>query len=197
MASKRKEEILKVALNLFNEKGVTTVTTNHIAAEMSISPGNLYYHFRNKEEIIRAIVEDMYVTWDVMYEQDPKTSFDLNALRQMLRVGYSLNWQFRFFYRDVSLILRADPSLKTRYFEMRDQRIDQQLEMVRTLSQAMLIDLPSEQDFRRILTAGWQISDNWLAFQELEEDWDEENIESHIEEGVEVLLALYKPYFKL
>ena len=50
-----RERIVVASLQLFNELGTHTVSTNHIAAHLSISPGNLYYHFANREEIIRAI----------------------------------------------------------------------------------------------------------------------------------------------
>ena len=49
-----KEAIVITAIELFNEKGTAAVSTNRIAEAMGISPGNLYYHFRNKEEIIHG-----------------------------------------------------------------------------------------------------------------------------------------------
>ena len=52
-----RERIIEAALDLFNEHGCRSMTTNHIAAHLSISPGNLYYHFRNKEALYTAVLE--------------------------------------------------------------------------------------------------------------------------------------------
>ena len=52
---KTRDKIVFAALDLFNENGERNITTNHIAAHIEISPGNLYYHFNNKQEIVREI----------------------------------------------------------------------------------------------------------------------------------------------
>ena len=47
-----KEKIIETSINLFNEKGCLNTSTRHIADELGISVGNLYYHFKNKEDIL-------------------------------------------------------------------------------------------------------------------------------------------------
>ena len=60
----RRGDILKAALSLFNERGSAAVSTNHIATELGISAGNLYWHFRYKEAIIRALWEEHRASFD-------------------------------------------------------------------------------------------------------------------------------------
>ena len=51
------ERILEVTLALFNRFGEPNVSTTLISAELGISPGNLYYHYPAKDELINALLE--------------------------------------------------------------------------------------------------------------------------------------------
>ena len=47
--------VLQTALARFNRFGEPNVSTSQIAAELSISPGNLHYHYRTKDDLVNAL----------------------------------------------------------------------------------------------------------------------------------------------
>lgn len=114
---KTRNRILNTALQLFNEQGTRAVSTNHIAATAGISPGNLYYHFRNKEDIIRAIFEQMDVYGREQYRLilDSYPPGTLESLEQTFVMIQQFNWRYRFFKREITVLIMNDPLLKERF----------------------------------------------------------------------------------
>lgn len=53
----RQAEIMEAALALFMEKGYLNTTTQDIIDKVKISRGLLYYHFKNKEDILYRLME--------------------------------------------------------------------------------------------------------------------------------------------
>lgn len=49
-------EILRVALRLFTEKGYEATSTRDLTEALGLTKSSLYYHFRNKEEIVSSLL---------------------------------------------------------------------------------------------------------------------------------------------
>ena len=75
-----KNNILQKAIELFNKSGTASVSMNALAEVLGISAGNLQYHYRNKDQIIRAIYEIMFSEWQLIYKGMDE-SFDTGKLR--------------------------------------------------------------------------------------------------------------------
>ena len=107
--SKTRGKILQASIELFNCSGVVAVTTNHIAKSLEMSPGNLYFHFRNKEEIIRELFRQMcketYALW-----RAPKGAKLIHPLT-LIEKNFEILWRYRFFHREMYYLRRKDPQL--------------------------------------------------------------------------------------
>ena len=57
--SNRKEEILIVALHLFDRDGYEAVSVSQIAGELDMTKGALYRHYKSKRDIFDSIVKRM------------------------------------------------------------------------------------------------------------------------------------------
>ena len=69
--AKTSERIVQTSLELFNQQGERSVSTNHIAAHMEISPGNLYYNFPNNQAIIPVLFRE-YQALDDSFLRPPQ-----------------------------------------------------------------------------------------------------------------------------
>jgi AcrR family transcriptional regulator len=119
---KKGELILATALKLFNKQGSHKVTTNHIAKAMGISPGNLYYHFKNKEHIIRELLRGLVEGFDslVHIQGEVKSGHDLIA--ETIAAAGELIYTYRFIYIELAALLTRDEIFKAMYHDIKDRR---------------------------------------------------------------------------
>lgn len=100
-AGKTRERILDVSLAMFNQRGEPNVTTNHIADELEISPGNLYYHFRNKDDIVEQLFARFETAMDTALVTPDERLPTLEDIWLQLHLVFEAMWLYRFIYRDL------------------------------------------------------------------------------------------------
>ena len=189
---KRRTEILKTALALFNARGTAEVSTNHIAADLGISVGNLYWHFSDKEAIVRALYEEHVGRFDEMW-QTPTSGDDVaKTLVDALRRTFTISWECRFFYRGPGSLTRADPALRKLYAVQRDRRRGDLHKFQKSLAQLGLLRLPDgETSLAQLEDLVWMITVFWLPHVELR---DGVLTKQGALTGARAVLGLYLPY---
>jgi AcrR family transcriptional regulator len=110
-----RERIVETSLQLFNRDGAPHVTTADIAGEMGISPGNLYYHFRNKDQIIIELFAAFERRLNGLFAAPAGHVADVEDLWLVLHLLFEAMWDYRFVYRDLDEILARDRRLQARF----------------------------------------------------------------------------------
>lgn len=191
---KTRERILNTALALFNGQGTAAVSTNHIAAALEISPGNLYYHFRNKEAIITALFEQLLVTWEVQTRLSTDRLLDFADFDALLAAVYQLIWEYRFAYREMVVLLQKDENIRAAYLEMRQRGHAGFAAMIAQFIQAGILTGPkTEAELKALTELVWIITEQWPVNLELRgQAFDVVGIH----EGVALMRQLFRPYLK-
>jgi AcrR family transcriptional regulator len=108
------ERILEVTLELFNRFGEPNVSTTLISAELGISPGNLYYHYPAKDELINSLF-DRYERALAELLRAADEIGNVEDAWLFLHMLFELIWQYRFLYRDLNDLLSKNRRLETHF----------------------------------------------------------------------------------
>lgn len=194
MTTDTKTRILDAALTLFNERGTSNVTTNHIAEALGMSPGNLYYHYRNKAEIVRGLFARITGEWATNYAVPPGTMPSIEMMETMVAGNFAIQARYRFFFRDLTLLLNADPELAATYRGYREAGIGNTKFLINLFASAGVVEAiedPDEiDDLAQLL---WLVGDFWLVFK------DTGGVEfspADMDQGVRLFRRLLTPHLK-
>lgn len=118
----KKNEILEKSLSMFNSSNIKSVTTNHICEELRISPGNLYYHFKNKEEIIKSLFKNF---WDkhICLKENYLNIAEIKRMSQFYDDFFKLVWEYRFILRESYYLRNIDSELDDLFTQYKENLI--------------------------------------------------------------------------
>lgn len=191
-SERTRQRILDAACRLFNEHGTAPVTTNQIAAEAGLSPGNLYYHWADKQEIIRALYARYAAAYEGRWRPSANAVQDLGTLRKNVTAGMALTWEYRFFAREMLALLRADPELRAAYRQTYERRLGEWHVFGDRLAAQGLIRPPNPpRTLRDLNVAVWLVAEGWLPFLDATGDPFDAK---HVERGIDLVLVVLESH---
>ena len=184
----RKEAILETARELFNETGTQSSSTNHIAKAMGISPGNLHYHYKNREEIVRLLYIKMRKETKLSVDELPKSIATLHEHEKILT---EIQWKYRFFFKEMLSLFARDSELEELYIKdnMAHRRRIRQVMNNLILSEELSITDEEDIDFLvDSISMSWQFYSSFLHTIGQEVDADS------VQNVIKYTTAAMKPY---
>lgn len=160
---KTRDRILQKSLQLFNEQGERSISTNHIAAALEISPGNLYYHFRNKESIIAELLlgyQHEILSLLNVPDDRPLVVADKFTYFQVLSSQF---WKYRFLHRDANHLIDSSQILKERYPIFARQVMQRGMQIYQGFVDAGLM-AASFTEIEALIINIWIVMTNWSNF---------------------------------
>jgi len=191
------ERILEVTLELFNRFGEPNVSTTLISAEMGISPGNLYYHYPAKDELINALFDRYETALNELLNASDNVR-DVEDAWFFMHSLFELIWQYRFLYRDLNDLLSKNRRLETHFQAV----LKNKARAVRALLDGMSRSGAIVIDTREIdatATSMVVVATYWLSFEYVRDPrhaLEPENAQSALLRGAQHVLNLLVPYLE-
>jgi AcrR family transcriptional regulator len=131
--NKTKIRILQACIELYNNHGISNVTFRKIADHLSMSPGNLTYHFKKKEDINIALYQMLVERMDEAMAQNDESDLGIESMLVFTEFMFDTMYSYRFFFIDFVQIIRTHQSIKSHYLNLQNQRKEAFIKIFQTL----------------------------------------------------------------
>jgi AcrR family transcriptional regulator len=173
------------------------VSTTLISAELGISPGNLYYHYLAKDELINSLFDRYERSLSELLRAADEVS-NIEDAWLFFHMLFELIWDYRFLYRDLNDLLSKNRKLETHFqfvLKNKSKAVQKVLDgLVR--GSAMHIDAPSVEP---VATAMVVVLTYWLSFEYVRDPrnaLEPESAGAALLRGAFHVLSLLLPYLE-
>ena len=189
---KTRDRILTTSLELFNLESEPNVTTVDIANELDISPGNLYYHYKGKDELVNSLFSDFHEQMHRILRAPTDKPLEIVDNWFYLVVVFEQIYRYRFLYRNISLIMQRYDGIQRPFRRLIAQKISSATSICTQLRETGLLHM----DDTRIELLARNIAltiTYWFNFDALTGSRDNED-SAMIYSGVLQVMSLVAPY---
>ncbi len=189
------ERIASVTLDLFNRYGEPHVSTTMISSELGISPGNLYYHFPSKDQLVNHLYDQYEASMLTLLDAGGDVQ-DIEDAWFFLHTLFEKVWDHRFLYRDLNHLLSGNRHLETHFHAVLERKTLALRQMLESLAQAGLMQIGPETV--RTLSASMAVMVTyWLSYEYVRDPrhaMEPESASSAMGRGAQHVLGLLTPY---
>jgi len=177
---------------MFNALGEPNVTTNHIADEAGISPGNLYYHFRSKDDIVEHLFGAYEALIDDALLLPTSRRPHVEDLWLQLHLLFEAIGRYRFLHRDLVDILSRNRRIRGRFARILDRATASATTLLRTLVEDGALRA-SRDELRLLVENAIALTTFWIGYDCVRgSHYDGANGDPRI--GMRRVIALLAPY---
>ena len=188
---KTKDKIIATAINLFNLHGTKAISTNHIAKEMGISPGNLYYHFRSKNDIIRSISDNFSNELGSVFKIQLDTISDFSSnLTSLFNRFFKIQQSYQFLFLEGVHLTKQDSRLLDNYTNLRNLIKKGYRELLSNLVKIKIMKKQSLHIIDDLLDTQWIIMWYWINHTVLDRNIYDD---FQIKKGIKLSFSIIKP----
>lgn len=191
------ERILEVTLELFNRFGEPNVSTTLISAELRISPGNLYYHYPAKDELINSLFERYEKALNELLQASDGVR-NVEDAWFFLHSLFEIVWEYRFLYRDLNDLLSKNRLLETRFQAVLKNKIRSVRSLLGSMSRAGAIDLDAR-ELEPTANCMVVLLTYWLSFEYVRDPrhaLEPDNAQAALLRGAQHVLNVLAPYLE-
>ena len=190
---KTRERIIHVSLELFNIYGEPNVTTLQIADELDISPGNLYYHYKNKAEIIVELFSRYEQEIRNLLDVPPDADFNLEDYWLFLHLIFECIAKYRFLYKDLVNILQRYDKLRHKFKKILSQKNESSRKICNSL-RAQGVLLVNSEELATLCENIVLISTYWPSYDMLNHIGTDKDID--LAKGIYQIMSLVASHLK-
>jgi len=189
------ERILEASQVLFNRFGEPNVSTTAISAELRISPGNLYYHYPAKDELINALFARYEQSLNDLLAAADEVS-DIESAWFFMHTLFELIWQYRFLYRDLNDLLSKNRRLETQFQAVLQNKTRAVHALLDSMRRADVLHMP-QADVHPTATSMVVVLTYWLNFEYVRDPrhaLEPESAQAAMMRGAHHVLSQLMPY---
>ncbi len=189
------ERIASVTLDLFNRYGEPHVSTTLISSELGISPGNLYYHFPSKDQLVNHLYDQYEAAMSSLLDAGGDVQ-DIEDAWFFLHTLFERVWDHRFLYRDLNHLLSGNRHLETHFHAVLERKTLALRQMLESLARAGMMQIGPETV--QTLSASMAVMVTyWLSYEYVRDPrhaMEPESASRAMGRGAQHVLGLLTPY---